>query len=662
MVGFRCVSSRRLAWVLLLLLLLPAAVPSAARADDKPVTTLEKIVVSSGKQKGTTDVINAAQIRQLQPATLGELFAATPDVSVAGGNRTAAQKVYVRGIEETNLNVTLDGAKQAGNLYAHTGNMLIDPGILKRVDIGAGTGAALAGPGALGGTIRYETKDAEDLLLPDRRFGSMVKFSAGTNGSRVQPSFATYGMPNEYFSYLFYGSKTWARDYKDGAGRDVSDSDNEPLNGLAKLTVRPAEGHQIKVIADYQEDNGFRAYRSNFGVPPSHVDFIAEDQEMSRRTTSLRYSFDPSDNPLINLGLFVYDNKSSLTRLIADRQTSSWLTRGVDIRNRSEFGSLALTYGYDYTWEQSRGELASGRKGTETGQTHGLYVQADYAVTDYLSLQGGLRYDRALLTDLAGNHYDNGRLNPSARIDFEPIDGLTFFASWAEAFRGVRPIEGLTLIHRPGIDRVKTDRTLKGEVARTAEAGVEFERDGWRAGFTGYKTLLENTILNWQGRSLPFARRNAGDVDVTGFTARLGRDWNNWSADLSYAHSDAKQNGQWVSPSDWLRSVAVQGDKVVGRLGYTFIDQNLRLDWTSTMVLPEKNLPASFAAGKLRGYDVHDIALVWTPTPAQEFGLAITNIFDETYLDHATPYYVSGGTSTLYEMGRSIRLSGSLKF
>lgn len=633
-----------------------------AEAQDAEATTLKPITITAAKKDGrVSEVVDEKDIQAKQPTTLNELFAASPEVTVSGANRTAAQKVYVRGLEETNLNVTIDGAKQGGSLYSHTGRPGIDPELLKRVEVEPGTGSALSGPGALGGVIRYETKDAEDLLLPGQKNGAMAKFSAQTNGKRLSPAAAVYGAPNENFSYLLYGTKAWADDYKDGAGNRVSDTDSEPLNGLLKFRLRPAEDHEIRFSTDYLEDNGLRAYRSNFGVPLYHPDSTPEQQEMSRRTTSLKYTFDPADNPWIDFSATVYDNKITLERLIADPLRADWQTRGLDLRNRSEIGDLTLTYGYDYTWDRSTGKSGSGHRGIETGQNHGLYLQGDYAFTEQFSASAGLRYDRGLLTDLAGNHYDSDHLSPNIGVRYEPLDGLALFASWGEAFRGVRPVEGLTLVRPQGIG-ADTDTSLTGETARTAQAGFDIDTAGWRAGLTGYVTKVEDSILFWRGSAASFARRNGGDIDMAGFTAHVGKDWGNLSADFSYSHSKIDYNGLSVGPGDWLSGVTPQGDKIALNLGYEFADYNLQLTWTSTFVLAEKDLPAGAGLSELPAYDVHDVSLVWQPTAAHQVSLAVTNIFDEHYLDHSTPYFVTGGTTTLYEMGRSFRLAVTVKF
>ncbi len=637
---------------------LAALVSPAAAQDATELTTIT--VEASGKGK-VTETIDADQIEAEQPTTLNELFAKSPEIVVSGANRTAAQKVYVRGIEETLLNVSVDGARQGGNMYDHSGNFGIDPDLLKRVEIEAGAGSALRGPGALGGAIRYQTKDPEDFLLPGQKNGAMLKFSGQTNGSRLTPGMALYGVPDERFGYLVYGTKSWASPYKDGNGNPVADTDNEPLDTLVKLRFRPVEGHELQFSNTWRQDNGYRAYRSNFGVPPGLPDAVPENQKLGWRSTALNYHYDPADNPLIDLAISGYDMHSRLHRDIAVHQTADWYTRGLDLRNRSELGALTLTYGYDYGWTRSRGRDGTGRDADETGQNHGLYLQADYALTDQWLLSAGLRYDHGTLTDIGGNDFRGNHVSPSLRARYEPIDGLSFFGSWGEAFRGVQPAQGLTLIWPLGLGP-QNDTTLEGELARTAELGVEYDRDGWRAGVSAFSSRIDDKIRVWQGRRNPWWRNNDGVIDSWGINAHFGRSWNNWSADLHYSHIDVKYNDRPVSPGDWLNNVTPGGDKVILALAYDMPAYDLKFGWTSTFVLKQTNLPADFALKSLPAYDVHDLAVTWAPRENQSYSLAVTNIFDEQYLDHSTAYYGVDGWSNLYEMGRSVRFSATIRF
>lgn len=64
-------------------------------------------------------------------------------------------------------------------------------------------------------------------------------------------------------------------------------------------------------------------------------------------------------------------------------------------------------------------------------------------------------------------------------------------------------------------------------------------------------------------------------------------------------------------------------------------------------------------------YDVHDIAVKWKPHSAKGLTLiaGIDNIFDETYVSHASENRTLSGVSLAdYEPGRNVKLSFAYEF
>ncbi len=142
--------------------------------------TLDTVVVKGEREPGNFD-IESGEIELTQASDLSDLLSNESGVAVGGGS-SVAQKVYVRGFEDTLLNVTVDGAQQPAELYHHQTRVQIEPEFIKSIELDAGAGAATAGPGALTGALRVRTKDAFDMLRPDQTFGAFVKAQAGFNG------------------------------------------------------------------------------------------------------------------------------------------------------------------------------------------------------------------------------------------------------------------------------------------------------------------------------------------------------------------------------------------------------------------------------------------------------------------------------------------------
>ncbi|GAL08564.1 enterobactin receptor VctA [Photobacterium aphoticum] len=86
----------------------------------------ETMVVTGTPQALPDVVIDAAQLEKRQATDLSDIFRTDPEVTVGGGS-SVSQKIYVRGIEDTLLNVTIDGATQSGYIYHHQAAYRLSP-------------------------------------------------------------------------------------------------------------------------------------------------------------------------------------------------------------------------------------------------------------------------------------------------------------------------------------------------------------------------------------------------------------------------------------------------------------------------------------------------------------------------------------------------------
>ena len=134
---------------------------------------MEVMEVLGHTPEGIDITIDSDQLAKSQAQDLNDIFRKDAEISV-GGSSGVSQKIYVRGLEDTMLNVSIDGAEQSGNLFHHQGRLSIEPELLKQVDVSAGAGRATDGPGALGGAIKFTTKDAHDLLTAGETYGAML--------------------------------------------------------------------------------------------------------------------------------------------------------------------------------------------------------------------------------------------------------------------------------------------------------------------------------------------------------------------------------------------------------------------------------------------------------------------------------------------------------
>jgi hemoglobin/transferrin/lactoferrin receptor protein len=122
------------------------------------------------------------------------------------------------------------------------------------VDVVRGPTANIYGSGAIGGVASFRTRDIQDVLRPGERWGVDMSGSYGSNnnrglgsvfgGVRVDPTVDVFGG----VVYRTQGN------YKDGSGTEIGNTGNDIASGLMKLTVRPADGHEIKFGGIFQDD------------------------------------------------------------------------------------------------------------------------------------------------------------------------------------------------------------------------------------------------------------------------------------------------------------------------------------------------------------------------------------------------------------------------
>src|SRR5690606_19896238 len=113
------------------LLVAPAAHAQSApipeengESDNAAVDAGSHVIVVVGRL--TDVVVGQEDIEFRQANDLADILRQTPSVTV-GGSLGIAQKIYVRGLEDRQLNVTIDGAPQHGTLFPHIGRASLAP-------------------------------------------------------------------------------------------------------------------------------------------------------------------------------------------------------------------------------------------------------------------------------------------------------------------------------------------------------------------------------------------------------------------------------------------------------------------------------------------------------------------------------------------------------
>ncbi|CDZ67191.1 HasR protein [Neorhizobium galegae bv. orientalis] len=301
-----------------------------------------------------------------------------------------------------------------------------------------------------------------------------------------------------------YDNRDWDLSYTK-PGEEVFNTSSESTSFLAKGTFHFDDDQSLEL--------GYVHYESTFGEAMSSLLFTqdgvlrqAKLSDVVTDTFTSRYRYNPDDmvDLKVNAWMSIVDQSAVSTGLglyfppffvpVDDPRYAMTHTYGGDISNTSIFdtgyGQFNVSYGASYLledidsrpyysrqYERDRGTLMTPSVGSRSIAS--AFSQGEWEVTDWLKLNAGLRYDHYWLKDdgvtpdTTVRAKDGGRLNPSISATIEPIDGLQFYALYAE---GVRPP---TMRETMGNDgNVIPNPNLKAEVSKNWEVGVNYSIDG----------------------------------------------------------------------------------------------------------------------------------------------------------------------------------------
>jgi len=645
-----------------------------------------------------TDVeIDREEIEVLQANDLADLFRGVPSVSVGGGVGLA-QKIYVRGLEDSLLNVTIDGAPQRGTLFHHIGRVTIEPEILETVDVQAGPGEATAGFGAVGGAIRFRTRNAVDMLQDGRDIGGIAKAGWFSNDG-YKLSGTVYGRIAGDIGILASYVHVNRDPYKDGDGVRQLATGAEQNLGFVKVGGELGGGHRVTASYEQRREKGRFGQRPNWPVLAGDRLFEAKGK---RQTAILNYGFEGDSG--VGIEATGYWTRTNFSQDRFDRwglYGAEIETYGFDVRAKLAVANHDITVGAEHrrdrvtseyladpamwqpwAWDPNIGSF------TEKGSLMGVYVQDHWRVADPLLISFGARYDAYDLdqkTYRTGTKSDGLSFNVGA--EFEIIPGLSLNAGFAEAFRGKEIGDAFTLEKRPG--RLSLSPTLRPERVDNLEGGVKYDLGGFTASAVYYEMTIKNVILDQLGRdaSQPIQDavyyENVGKFKSKGVELRAGYRTGPFSIDAYYNHYDSRLNGNRIEGYEHIALGNSMGDNWAVTAGFQPSDYfNFRASLTRYEDL--NNIEVLFREVQLYpgdisetqfidkpGYTTVDLFGSWRPFGTDRFELqaAVYNLFDKRYIAHASvadygqlglPDYAI--VSGLPEPGRNVRLTASVRF
>jgi len=641
-------------------------------AADNTTDTKEQQIESISVVGQTTNAqITFEELEKYQANDLADIFRSLPSVSV-GGSLGIAQKVYIRGMEDTLLNITVDGAPQTSTMFHHMGRVSIDPELLKEVEIQAGAGEATSGAGAIGGAIRFKTKDVSDLLAPDQQFGGSVKAGFFSNDG-YRASASLYGSLTDNWGLLGNFTYTDRDNMDDGQSDEIMGTGSEQSLTFIKLNGELSDSQDLSLSYEKRHEEGEFSQRPNWNPTETTVFFPIETD---RETIVVNHTL--STSALVNLETSFYHTTADVEQDVTTRwgmfggETKSL---GFDLRNTSEVSSHSITYGVEYRQDKvtagSR-EADAGESVKEKGTVVGFYGQDHWQVSQDLLLSFGLRYDQYDLEQVTfDNKVDSDGVSANVGLNYDINANLQLNLGYAQAMRGKEIGDSFT------IEAATIDPALEAEQVENTEIGLTYHDEHWQITASVYQSDIDDVIYDQLGQGTYY--ENIGTLETSGFELKAAYSLDGLEVIASYSNNDVELNGDTVEGYEHIGLANERGDTWGLTVNYV-VAENLEMGWNFAYVQNLDNievLQRAVAIGWLDevkfidkdGYQTHDIYVQWQPLNSDVLtvNFAVQNLFDEHYRDHSSVGDYStvpgwGIVGGMYEAGRDIRLSLSYQF
>ncbi|HDM8125792.1 TPA: TonB-dependent receptor [Vibrio harveyi] len=660
----------------------------AAHASDENI-----VVVGSALDQLVQTEINAETLELKQASDIKDVLNTMPSVTV-DGNARYSRKVYIRGMEDKFSVVTIDGARQEGQLFHHSGDQTFDPAMLKLAEITLGGNSVLSGAGAINGSFKYETKDPSDLLSEGESVGARIKTGYQTAYERFTTNVAVYAQLNDELQLMGIINYSEDGDLYIPGKDDVTSKQGELKSGLVKLVFVPNDANEFKLTFNTYQDGGKRQLSGEkAGALYLHDDH--NYNSLNRDTVTFEHRFD-NGSDLVNLKTNLYYNRQYMERDALVEEYGDWkkvngaweftkdgdlsipdreynvTTIGGDIRNISWVGEHELTYGFEgYKAEQwidsGLGHYTSGSKQGQTknydmdGGTvtaYGIYAQDAFEINDFRFVTG-LRYDVHELGGVFKGKYD--QLSPKFQGEYQTTDNLKLRIGYGRLFKGASLPETLTMKAASDVKQSDT----KAMTGNNYEAGFDYDMSGLLMaddailGFTAYQYDLDNQMHPTKNNTTLV---NQYDVEVWGVETVFTYSIEDFALYANHSYSDGEQTSLKNGKKSHMNKTGIHNIKA----GFKYdLTSEFVFGWDSRFVPGNDYKDEDGDKIERAGFATHNLWAAYVPDFAKDLSLnlAVDNLFNKQYAEH-TGFGISWGSDkyTSYEAGRNFKASVAYSF
>ncbi|MCE8006148.1 TonB-dependent receptor [Aestuariivita sp.] len=622
------------------------AVINPATAQEAEDGFLGTIALGESKREVQTDtatpvtVVDQEEIEDRQAGTVAELIDSVPGVTLVNGDTPQGSGINLRGFgsnetfgTDQKVLIQIDGATRGSEEIYRIGNQLFtDPYLYREVEVIRGTvGSYEFGSGVIGGVVRLETINASDVTGGEPGFAFRQNLEFTSNGEGITSSSTFAYQLDDYLELLVNYTRRTLDVRDDGDGNPINPLGSEVDNPSYLVKARYRFGTNMDQsltfsLTDTQADE-FDVPYETFGS----LDFGNVDRQTRDRVISLRYNYNPVDNPLIDLDVELVYADQEIDQVPVGPPGFSFGLRDADhqyetttfrVRNRAMFVTGAVDHdlrtGIEFI-RRERADASSAPGGTDDRVA--IFAVNDMRFGNW-TITPGLRYETS---DIEGStapndgSFSNNALMGGLSVRYAFDNGIAVFASAAYT-------ENLPIID----DLNNTLLMTQSEKSRTFELGASF--DGFDVFAAGDRLSLKGTLYDsalWDAtsyRSLP-PGNSVTDVDRQGFELEASYAMENGvyiDSYLDVSRGDATREASGVE--DWEQNPANSLGLTVGRRFNEAID----LSWEVVANQRYDRGPDVSA-----GYAVHNLRATFRPQTGvwdgTEIRVGLENVFDKQF-------------------------------
>ncbi len=607
-----------------------------------------KMEQKSTEAPSSVTVITADEIKRFGYRTLAEILQSVQGFQVSYDRNYAF--VGTRGVSLGDFNsrilLLIDGHRLNNNLtdgaLVETA-FILDVDLIERVEIIRGPGSVLYGNNAFFGVINVITRQAKSVDGAEVS-GEYSSFDSGKGRVSIGKSF-TNG-----FQFLLSGTL-------------YENDGNDRL--FYKEFDTPAQNHGVAKNMDADSSKSFfgsLAYRdftlqgafiTREKVNPTAQFFTTfNDPDLrtvdERSYANLKYAHNFED--VVDVTAQIYYDRNDFdigypftSSSFREIQVGEWW--GTELQfNKKIFDRHVLTLGVEYRddFHQSDRVFDEGTGQTftdinRTRESHGVFLQGDFALCTNLHFNVGGRYDQYGDFDAA--------FNPRLALIYHPIPSATLKALYGTAFRAPNFLE----LSDPRFQEIRPEEITSYELVYEQEINPFL-----RSSLSGFYNQMDNLIVLEDGNFTNFNANAIGtELGLTGF-------WTNGirtrlSYTLQKAEDRSRSENLPDSPEQLAKanvSVPLYEQKIFASLEFQYTTSRHTLRTTTTgNTLEGQNAP---------GFGVFNFTLFSRDLIKNlEFSASVYNLLDRQYGDPSSRFHQQ---DIIGRDGRTFRVKLTYRF